>query len=124
MLNAPAAAAVAPAPELAWSQGTLTEADIEALVEHGLLPENSISGWKSCTGEAFPLEDWTETGGKYHVAVFKDSNKKWAEEWFVVANPSPGLPPYTVLPPVPNAKWEEKLTEEEMVEVEVLLAEL
>ncbi|RLN29055.1 hypothetical protein C2845_PM05G20140 [Panicum miliaceum] len=51
-------------------------------------------------------------------------NKKWAEEWFMVANPTPGLTPRTGLPPVPNAKWEEKPTEEEMVQVEVLLAEL
>ncbi|RLN29326.1 hypothetical protein C2845_PM05G20850 [Panicum miliaceum] len=90
----------------------MTEADIEALVVQGLLPEKVISGWQSCTG------------GKYPMVVFKDSNKRWAEEWFVVANPAPGLLPRTDLPPVLNARWEQKPTEEEMVEVEVLLAEL
>ncbi|RLN30286.1 putative gypsy-type retrotransposon [Panicum miliaceum] len=49
-------------------------------------------------------------GGKYPEAVFKDSNKRWAEEWFVVANPALGLPPRTGLPPVLNARWEEKPT--------------
>ncbi|RLN09648.1 hypothetical protein C2845_PM11G17900 [Panicum miliaceum] len=63
-------------------------------------------------------------GGKYPEATFKDTNKRWAEEWFVVANPAPTLPPRTGLPPVLNAKWEEKPNDEEMVEVEVLLAEL
>ncbi|RLN08614.1 putative gypsy-type retrotransposon [Panicum miliaceum] len=72
------------------------------------------------SGAAFSLRQ----GGKYSEASFKDSNKRWAEEWFVVANPGPGLPPRTGLPPVLNARWEEKPTDEEMEEVEVLLAEL
>ncbi|RLN35169.1 putative gypsy-type retrotransposon [Panicum miliaceum] len=71
-------------------------------------------------GAAFSLRQ----GAKYPEAVFKDSNKKWAEEWFVVAYPAPGLPPRTGLPPILNARSEEKPTEEEMVEVEVLLFEL
>ncbi|RLN11513.1 hypothetical protein C2845_PM09G14920 [Panicum miliaceum] len=87
-----AAAAAPPAPKLAWSLSTMTNADIE--------------------------------GGKYPEVVFKDNNQRWAEEWFVVVNPAPGLPPRTSLPPVLNARWEEKPTEEEMVEVEVLLAKL
>ncbi|RLN12684.1 hypothetical protein C2845_PM09G13180 [Panicum miliaceum] len=97
------AAAAPPVRKLAWSPSTTMDTDIEALVAQGLLPEK---------------------GGKYLEAVFKDSNKRWAEEWFVVANPAPSLPPRTNLPPVLNAKWEEKPTEEEMVEVEVLLVEL
>ncbi|RLN29412.1 orf3 [Panicum miliaceum] len=63
-------------------------------------------------------------GRKYPEATFQDSNKRWAEEWFVVANPAPGCPLHTGFPPVLNTRWEEKPTEEEMVEVEVLLAEL
>ncbi|RLN21864.1 hypothetical protein C2845_PM07G38920 [Panicum miliaceum] len=90
----------------------MTDADIEALVAQGLLPEKAISGWWSCFG------------GKYPEASFKDSNKRWAKEWFVVANPAPGLPPRTGRLPVLNAKWEKKSTDEEMVEVEVLLVEL
>ncbi|RLN36426.1 hypothetical protein C2845_PM03G29490 [Panicum miliaceum] len=138
---APVAAATAapPALELARSPSTMTDADIEALIAQGLLPEKAISWWWSCTVEAFPSEDRMEIdtpdvvggtafslchGGKYQEAVFKDSNKRWAEEWFVVANPAPGLRPRTGLPPVLNARWEEKPTKEEMVEVEVLLAEL
>ncbi|RLN11252.1 retrotransposon protein, putative, unclassified [Panicum miliaceum] len=66
------------------------------------------------SGAAFSLRQ----GGKYPEASFKDNNKRWAEEWFLVANPAPGLPP------VLNARWEEKPTDEEVVEVEVLLAEL
>ncbi|RLN27738.1 putative gypsy-type retrotransposon [Panicum miliaceum] len=71
-------------------------------------------------GGAFSLHQ----GGKYPEASFKDSNKRWAAEWFVVANPAPGLPPCTDLPLVLNTRWEEKPTDEDMVEVEVLLAEL
>ncbi|RLN23564.1 hypothetical protein C2845_PM07G14390 [Panicum miliaceum] len=81
----PAAAATAapPASELAWSPSTTIDADIEALVAQGLLPEKAISGWRSCFREAFPTEDRTETGGKYPETSFKDTNKRWAEEWFV-----------------------------------------
>ncbi|RLN12163.1 retrotransposon protein, putative, unclassified [Panicum miliaceum] len=153
-----------PVPELAWSPSTMTDADIEALVAQGLLPEKAISGWRSCTREAFYTEDRMETvgflgiaphfnlwralyhlraypnkdirnvvdsaafslrqGGRYPEAIFKNSNKRWAGEWFVVANPAPGLPSRTGLPPVLNAKWVEKPNEEGMVEVEVLLAEM
>jgi hypothetical protein len=42
----------------------------------------------------------------------------------VVANPAPRLPSRTGFPPVPNATWEEMPSDEEMVQVEVLLAEL
>ncbi|RLN11844.1 hypothetical protein C2845_PM09G10440 [Panicum miliaceum] len=106
-----AAAAAAPlAPELAWSPSTMTDADIEALVD-----TLDVVG-----STAFSLRQ----GGKCPEASFKDNNKQWVEEWFVVANPAPGLPPRTGLPLVPNARWEEKPTNEEMVEVEVLLAEL
>ncbi|RLN03698.1 putative gypsy-type retrotransposon RIRE2 protein [Panicum miliaceum] len=63
-------------------------------------------------------------GGKYPEASLKDNNKLWVEEWFVVANPAPGLPPRTGLTPVLNARWEEKPTNEEMVKVELLLAKL
>ncbi|RLN11955.1 hypothetical protein C2845_PM09G13620 [Panicum miliaceum] len=107
----PAAAATAapPALELAWSSSTMTDADIEAL------DTLDVVG-----GTAFSLHQ----GGKYPEASFKDSNKRWAEEWFVVANPTPRLPPHTDDPPVLNARWEEKPTDEEMVEVEMLLAEL
>ncbi|RLN29221.1 orf3 [Panicum miliaceum] len=209
---AAAAAAAPPAPELAWSPSTMTDADIEALVVQVLLSEKAISGWRSCFGEAFPFEDRTKTvvfwsfyekgfglpsgaffrgllhncgleathhkpnsimqiatfihlcegflgivphfnlwralchlraylnkdtpdvvggaafslhqGGKYPEASFKDSNKRWANERFVVANTAPGLPPRIVLPPVLNTRWEEKPTDEEMEEVQVLLAEL
>ncbi|RLN30806.1 hypothetical protein C2845_PM05G21710 [Panicum miliaceum] len=180
-----AAAGAPPAPELVWSPSTIMDANIEALVAQGLLTEEEIFGWQSCTGEAFPSEDRTKTleamhlepnsivpiatfihlgegflgiaphfnlwralyhlraypnqdtpdvvggatfsllqGGKYPEASFQDNNKRWAEEWFVVANPAPGRPLHTGLPPVLNTRWEEKPNEEEMVEVEVLLAEL
>lgn len=49
---------------------------------------------------------------------------KWVEEWFVVVTPAPSVPPWTGLPPVLNEKWEEMPTEEEMVQVKILLAEL
>jgi hypothetical protein len=63
-------------------------------------------------------------GTKYLEATLKDSNKRWAEEWFVVANPTPSLPPSTGYPPILSDKWEEMPTEGEMVQVRVLLAEL
>ncbi|RLN21844.1 hypothetical protein C2845_PM07G10810 [Panicum miliaceum] len=96
----------------------MTNADIEALVAQGLLPEKGTPDVVG--GAAFSLRQ----GGKYPEASFKDSKKRWAVEWFMVANPAPGLPPRTGLSPVRNARWEEKPTDEEMVEVELLLAEL
>lgn len=49
-------------------------------------------------------------GAKYLDASLKDSNKNWVEEWFVEANPAPGLPPRTGYHPVLNNKWEEMPT--------------
>jgi hypothetical protein len=41
-------------------------------------------------------------GVKYLEAALKDSNKQWAEEWLVVANPAPSLPSRTGYPPILN----------------------
>ncbi|RLM69903.1 putative gypsy-type retrotransposon [Panicum miliaceum] len=96
----------------------MTYTDIEALVAQGLVPEKGTPDVVG--GAAFSLCQ----GGKYPEASFKDNNKRWVEEWFIVVNPAPSLPPRTGLPSVLNARWEEKPTDEEKVEVEVLLAEL
>jgi hypothetical protein len=71
-------------------------------------------------GAAFSLR-W---GSMYLEATLKDSNKRWAKEWFVVANPAPSLPLRTSYPSVLNDKWEEMPSEEEIVQVRVPLAEL
>ncbi|RLN18859.1 hypothetical protein C2845_PM02G15390 [Panicum miliaceum] len=120
----------------------------------GILPEKVISKWRGCCyGEEFPIEDRTEIvlfrsiyekgfslparaffrwllyfyglkWGKYLDVTLKDRNNKWVEEWFVVANPAPSVLPRTGLPAVFNEKWEEMPTEEEMVQVKIILAEL
>ena len=48
-------------PSDAWVPSTLRDEDIQDRVEHGLLPEKAISGWKCCCGEDFPTEDRMET---------------------------------------------------------------
>ncbi|RLN03835.1 hypothetical protein C2845_PM13G17930 [Panicum miliaceum] len=111
------AAAAPPAAELAWSPSTMMDANIKVLMAQAYPNKDTPD---VVDGATFSLRQ----GGKYPEAIFKDNNKRWAEEWFMVANLAPGLPPRTGLPPVLNARWEEKPTEEEMVEVEVLLAEL
>ena len=44
-------------PSSSWQKCSLQESDIQDLVEHGLLPEKQISGWRCCYGEDFPSED-------------------------------------------------------------------
>ncbi|RLM92417.1 hypothetical protein C2845_PM08G13010 [Panicum miliaceum] len=54
---------------------------------------------------------------EYLEADLKDTNKKWAEEWFVVVNLAPGFLFRTGFPPVPNATWEVKPSNEEMAQL-------
>ena len=39
---------------------TLQEANIQDMVERGILPEKQISGWRCCYKKEFPSEDRTE----------------------------------------------------------------
>jgi hypothetical protein len=63
-------------------------------------------------------------GAKCLDTALKDSNKQWAEKWFMVANPALSLPSRTGYPPILNEKWEKMPSEDEMVQVRVLLVEL
>ena len=70
-------------------------------------------------GAAFSLRQ----GRTYPSLELCDSNKVWHKEWFVVSNPAPCLPARTGHAPEPRACCEEQLTEEEMVQVDLLLKE-
>jgi hypothetical protein len=61
-------------------------------------------------------------GAKYLDAALKDSNKRWGEEWIVELNPALSLPTQTSYPPILKEKWEGMPSEDEMVQVRVLLA--
>ena len=54
----------------------------------------------------------------------RDTNKGWAREWFVVANPAPCLPARTGRAPEYKACWEEPPMTKEIVQVERLLKEI
>jgi hypothetical protein len=47
-------------PHTAWVRSTMTEAKIQALVDHGLLRPKAEVEWKAATGEEFPTEDTKE----------------------------------------------------------------
>jgi hypothetical protein len=47
-------------PSESWVPSTLREEDNQDLVEHSLLPEKVILGWKCCCGEDIPTEDRME----------------------------------------------------------------
>ena len=71
-------------------------------------------------GAAFSLRQ----GRTYPSLELCDSNKVWHKEWFVVSNPAPCLHARTGHAPEPRACCEEQLTEEEMVQVDLLLKEI
>jgi len=54
-------------------------------------------------GAAFSLRQ----GRSYLALEWRDSNKGWHKEWFVVSNPAPCLPARTGRTPEPCACWEE-----------------
>ena len=59
-------------------------------------------------GAAFSLRQ----GSVYPDFELRDTNKGWAREWFVVANPAPYLPARTGRAPEYKACWEESPTTE------------
>ena len=63
-------------------------------------------------------------GHSYPALELRDSDKGWDKEWFVVLNPTPCLPTRTGRAPESRACWEELPTEEEMVQVNLLLDEI
>ena len=60
----------------------------------------------------------------YLAQGLRDSNKGWEKEWFVVSDLAPCLPARTGRAPESRACWEELLTEEEMIQVNLLLDEI
>jgi hypothetical protein len=52
-----AAACQIPDPWTVWEPSTVTEAKLQALVDHRLLRPKAEVEWKVPTGEAFPTED-------------------------------------------------------------------
>jgi len=60
-------------------------------------------------------------GSIYPDFELRNTNKGWAREWFVVANPAPCLPARTGRAPLYKACWEEPPTTKEMAQVEHLL---
>ena len=71
-------------------------------------------------GAAFSLRQ----GSVYPNFELRDTNKGWAREWFVVANPAPCLPARSGRASEYKACWEEPPTTEEMAQVERLLKEI
>jgi hypothetical protein len=55
-----AEAACIPDPQAVWVRSTMTEAKIQALVDHGLLPSKAEVEWMAAAGEQFPSEDIKE----------------------------------------------------------------
>jgi hypothetical protein len=53
-------AACIPDPQAAWVRSTMTEAKIQALVDHGLLRPKAEVEWRAAAGEQFPSEDVKE----------------------------------------------------------------
>ena len=71
-------------------------------------------------GAAFSLRQ----GRSYPALELRDNNKGWNKEWFVVSNRAPYLPARTDRALESRACWEELPTEEEMVQVTLLLDEI
>ena len=71
-------------------------------------------------GAAFLLRQ----GRTYPALELCYRNKGWHKEWFVVSNSAPYLPARTGRTPESRACWEELPTNEEMVQVNLLLNEI
>ena len=82
---------------------------------YSLKGHSSNIRWNVVGGAAFSLRQ----GSIYPKFELRDTNKGWAREWFVVANPAPCLPARTGR--APESGWEEPPTTEEMAQVEHLL---
>ena len=63
-------------------------------------------------------------GHSYPALELRDSNKGWNKEWFVVPNPAPCLLAHTGRASEYRACWEELPSEEEMVQVTLLVDEI
>jgi hypothetical protein len=48
-------------PSTVWETSTMTEKQIQSLVDHGLLKPKAQVGWRPEAGEAFPTEGTSET---------------------------------------------------------------
>jgi hypothetical protein len=52
---------VIPDPSSVWETSTVTEEQIQSLVDRGLLRPKAQVGWRPAAGEAFPMEGTSET---------------------------------------------------------------
>ena len=59
-MSSPSKEVPLPNPEEVWVTSTVTEKDLEQMVNDQVLPEKNVIGWCAASGESFPTTDTNE----------------------------------------------------------------
>ncbi|RLN12187.1 hypothetical protein C2845_PM09G10310 [Panicum miliaceum] len=102
-----------------WERSKCTRVDLLNLVAQGLLQSEEMVHWKPSFCQFFPQEDGK--GKEYIQYSLPTNHSGWRPLWFYIGNHKPALPETTPGKAVWRGEWNEKLNENQMVQVREML---